>query len=165
MIVEQNSFPFLKKTYSGVIDCVGGEFVNSGLGLLNDNGVYFSIGNSAGNKAMINILPFILRGINIVGYGAPTKATTIINYLDLSNNKLKFIIDKNPLKHKKFIPGTNIQILGPKYINVKKFKYLFNFAWNFINEILSQQKKFIRSGGKILNPIPKFKIFQNKWQF
>ena len=102
------------------------------------------------------------RGINIVGYGAPAKATTIINYLDLSNNKLKFIIDKNPLKHKKFIPGTNIQILGPEYINVKKFKYLFNFAWNFINEILSQQKKFIRSGGKILNPIPKFKIFHNK---
>ena len=63
------------------------------------------------------------------------------------------------LKHKKYIPGTNIQILGPEHVDVKKFKYLFNFAWNFINEILNQQKKFMKLGGKILNPIPKFKIF------
>ena len=98
-------------------------------------------------------------GVNVVGYGAPAKATTIINYLELSNNKLKFIVDKNPLKHKKYIPGTNIQILGPENVDVKKFKYLFNFAWNFINEILNQQKKFMKLGGKILNPIPKFKIF------
>ena len=37
---------------------------------------------------------------------------------------------------------------------------MFNFAWNFIDEILFQNKKFLKNGGKIINPIPKFKIYK-----
>ena len=103
MLVEQNSFPFLKKTYSGVIDCVGGEFVNSGLGLLNENGVYFSVGNSAGNKATINILPFILRGINIVGINAENikkkERLKIIKLMFKFSNYLEDIIKEFKFKN------------------------------------------------------------------
>ena len=47
---------------------------------------------------------------NIIGYGAPAKATTILNYFGLSNEDIKYTIDDNSLKQSKFIPGTNIQI-------------------------------------------------------
>ena len=67
ILIQKNEPPFLKKTYSSIIDCAGGEFINTGLKLLDDNGVYFLIGNTAGNHSKINVLPFILRGINLVG--------------------------------------------------------------------------------------------------
>ena len=53
----------------------------------------------------------------IIGYGAPAKATTILNYFGLSDSHLKFTIDDNKLKQNKFIPGTNIQIRSLNSVN------------------------------------------------
>ena len=98
----------------------------------------------------------------IIGYGAPAKATTLITFLGINKDKIKFIVDKNPLKKNKFMPGSRIPIYSID--NIKKFKpkYLFNFAWNFLAEILVQNKIFLKQGGKIVNPIPKFKIYEYK---
>ena len=54
------------------------------------------------------------KNFNIVGYGAPAKATTLINFFNISKY-INYIKDDNPLKDRKFIPNTNIEIL-------KKFK-------------------------------------------
>uniref|UniRef100_UPI003F836478 class I SAM-dependent methyltransferase n=1 Tax=Candidatus Pelagibacter sp. HIMB1521 TaxID=3413344 RepID=UPI003F836478 len=65
---------------------------------------------------------------NIVGYGAPAKATTLINYYKISKF-IKYIIDENPLKNNKYIPNSNIQILNkPKS---EKIDYMLVFAWNY----------------------------------
>ena len=98
----------------------------------------------------------------IIGYGAPAKATTLITFLGINKDKINFIVDKNPLKQNKFMPGSRIPIYSIN--NIKKFKpkYLFNFAWNFLAEILDQNKTFLKQGGKIVNPIPKFKIYEYK---
>ncbi len=98
----------------------------------------------------------------LIGYGAPAKATTLTSFLDINTDKLSFIVDKNPLKQKKFLPGSRIPIYSPDYIDKYKPKYIFNFAWNFLDEILKQNKLFLRYGGKIVNPIPKFKIYKNE---
>ena len=58
------------------------------------------------------------------------------------------------------MPGSRIPIYSPDYIYKHKPKYLFNFAWNFLDEILRQNKPYLQSGGKIINPIPKFKIYK-----
>ena len=96
----------------------------------------------------------------LIGYGAPAKATTLISFLKINKDKINFIIDKNPLKQNKFIPGARIPIYSINKINRNYPKYMFNFAWNFIDEILFQNKKFLKNGGKIINPIPKFKIYK-----
>lgn len=98
----------------------------------------------------------------LAGYGAPAKATTLTSFLDITADKINFIVDKNPLKQKKFMPGSRIPIYSPDYINKYKPKYLFNFAWNFLDEILIENKSYMMHGGKIINPIPKFKIFKDE---
>ena len=98
----------------------------------------------------------------LVGYGAPAKATTLTTFLNITKDKIKFIVDKNPLKQKKFMPGSRIPIYSIKNINKFKPKYLFNFAWNFIDEILTPNQIYMQNGGKIIHPIPKFKIYKNE---
>ena len=51
-----------------------------------------------------------LEDKRIIGYGAPAKATTILNYFGLSDKDLEYTVDDNSLKQNKFIPGTDIQI-------------------------------------------------------
>ena len=69
----------------------------------------------------------------IVGYGAPAKATTALNFFGISN-KIDYIVEDNQLKHNKFIPGVNIPIYSKKKIAKTKPTILV-LAWNFFNEI------------------------------
>ena len=69
----------------------------------------------------------------IVGYGAPAKATTALNYFNIKS-EIDFIVEDNPLKHGKFVPGVNIPILPKEKIKGKKVLILV-LAWNFFEEI------------------------------
>ena len=70
---------------------------------------------------------------NIVGYGAPAKATTSLNYFNIKN-EIDFIVEDNPLKHGKFIPGVNIPIFSKEKVKDKDYAILV-LAWNFFDEI------------------------------
>jgi nucleoside-diphosphate-sugar epimerase len=69
----------------------------------------------------------------IIGYGAPAKATTALNFFGISK-EIDFIVEDNKLKHNKFIPGVKIQIRDKSYISNKK-NILLVLAWNFYNDI------------------------------
>ena len=77
---------------------------------------------------------------NIIGYGAPAKATTILNYFGLSNEDIKYTIDDNSLKQSKFIPGTNIQIKSVNDIKPINYDYVLVLAWNFFENIKLKNK-------------------------
>ena len=78
---------------------------------------------------------------NIVGYGAPAKATTILNYFGLNDHHFKFVLEDSIVKHKKFIPGTNIKIISKKDISSKNIDYILVLAWNFFEQIVLDNKK------------------------
>ena len=80
----------------------------------------------------------------IIGFGAPAKATTILNYFGLGEKQFKYIVDDNELKHSKFIPGTNIQILSKNSISSKNYDIVLVLAWNFYNSIVKNNKKFFK---------------------
>ena len=69
----------------------------------------------------------------VIGYGAPAKATTALNFFGISN-EIDFIVEDNKLKHNKFIPGVNIPIKNKSKIKDKK-NTLLVLAWNFYNDI------------------------------
>ena len=69
----------------------------------------------------------------IIGYGAPAKATTALNFFGISN-EIDFIVEDNKLKHNKFIPGVKIPIKDKKKIK-NKHNALIILAWNFFNDI------------------------------
>ena len=69
----------------------------------------------------------------IIGYGAPAKATTALNFFGISE-EIKFIVEDNKLKHNKFIPGVRIPIKHKSQIKNKK-NTLLVLAWNFYKDI------------------------------
>jgi 2-polyprenyl-3-methyl-5-hydroxy-6-metoxy-1,4-benzoquinol methylase len=82
----------------------------------------------------------------IIGYGAPAKATTVLNYFGINSDHLEFTIDDNKLKQEKFIPGTGIQIKNINQVDKESYDYVLVLAWNFYNSIkLNNQKNFPNS--------------------
>ena len=73
------------------------------------------------------------KNIPIIGYGAPAKATTALNFYGISE-EIDFIVEDNKLKHKKFIPGVKIPIKNKSFIKDKK-NILLVLAWNFYDDI------------------------------
>ena len=75
---------------------------------------------------------------NIIGYGAPAKATTALNFFGISE-QIDYIIEDNKLKHKKFIPGVKIPIFSKEKIS-KKAPLIVVLAWNFFDFIKKNNK-------------------------
>ena len=75
----------------------------------------------------------------IIGYGAPAKATTALNFFGITN-EINFIVEDNKLKHKKFIPGVKIPIKSKSFIKDNK-NTLLVLAWNFYEDIKKNNSK------------------------
>jgi len=92
----------------------------------------------------------------IFGYGAPAKGNVLLNFCGFDNKILDFITDTTILKQNKFTPGTYIPIKSPKILTTKGKNHVgLLLAWNYKNNIIKNEKKFLIRGGKFLIPIPK----------
>lgn len=98
-------------------------------------------------------------GKRVVGYGAPGKGNTLLNYCGIRTDFVDFTVDRNPYKQGKFLPGTHIPIYHPDKIAQVQPDYVLILPWNFKEEIMAQMS-FIRSwGGKFVVPIPAARVF------
>ena len=99
------------------------------------------------------------KGKRIVGYGAPGKGNTLLNYCGIRTDFLDYTVDRNPYKHGKFLPGTHIPIHPPERIRETRPDYVLILPWNLKDEIM-EQVSYIRSwGGQFLVPIPDVKVY------
>jgi len=96
-------------------------------------------------------------GGRIAAYGAPAKATTLVHHFGLVEGFLDYVVDDNPLKQGRFIPGTGIPICEPDRLKSDVPEYLLILAWNFAEQITVKCCSFLEKGGKILIPLPEFK--------
>ena len=79
------------------------------------------------------------NGKKIIGYGAPAKATTALNFFGIKK-QIDFIVEDNELKHNKFVPGVAIQILSKKKVKDKN-NLMIVLAWNFFEDIKKNNEK------------------------
>ncbi len=93
------------------------------------------------------------RGKTIVGYGAPGKGNTLLNYCGIRNDFLSYTVDRNPYKHGRFTPGTHIEIFPPNRIREDRPDFLFILPWNLKSEIMKQMSFIKDWGGKFIIPI------------
>jgi hypothetical protein len=94
-------------------------------------------------------------GGRIACYGAAAKGATLVNYLDLGPGFFEYVVDANPFKQGKFMPGQRIPIAHPERLLADKPDAVLLLAWNFAGEILRQQEKYRAAGGRFIVPIPK----------
>ena len=92
-------------------------------------------------KSLEMIHQIKLEEKKIIGFGAPAKATTVLNYFGLSDKEFLFTIDENTLKQNKFIPGTNIEIKNIDDVKQGDYDYVLVLAWNFFDLIKKNNKK------------------------
>ena len=93
-------------------------------------------------------------GKTIVGYGAPGKGNTLLNYCGIRTDFLDFTVDRNPYKQGRFLPGTHIPICAPERIDEVKPDYIFILPWNLKDEILAQLAHAREWGAQFIVPIP-----------
>jgi len=97
-------------------------------------------------------------GKRVVGYGAPAKGNTLLCFLELGTDKIEYIADKSRLKQGLFTPGLHVPVVSPERLLADQPDYVLLLAWNFVDEILTQQAEYRKRGGKFIIPVPKVKI-------
>jgi len=97
-------------------------------------------------------------GKTVVGYGAPGKGNTLLNYCGVRTDFIDFTVDRNPYKQGKFLPGTRIPIHHPDRIREARPDYVLILPWNFKDEIMEQMAYIREWGGKFVVPIPEVRV-------
>lgn len=109
------------------------------------------------------LLDFLIKmkreGKTIVGYGAPGKGNTLLNYCGIRTDFLDYTVDRNPYKHGKFLPGTHIPVYHPDKIQETKPDYVLILPWNVKDEIMEQMSVIREWGGKFVVPIPEVTVY------
>jgi hypothetical protein len=113
----------------------------------------------ATKRALLDFLIGARReGKTVVGYGAPGKGNTLLNYCGIREDFLDYTVDRNPLKQGRYTPGTHIPILAPEKIRETKPDYILILPWNLKEEISDQHAYVAEWGGRFVVPIPKVEV-------
>jgi SAM-dependent methyltransferase len=97
-------------------------------------------------------------GKRIVAYGAPAKGNTLLNYCGIGRDLLEFTVDRSPHKQGLLLPGSRLAVRAPDTLVDVRPDYVLVLAWNMIDEIVSQQTAYLKSGGRFILPIPRPRI-------
>ena len=98
------------------------------------------------------------KGETVVGYGAPAKGNTLLNYCGIREDLLPYTVDRSPHKQGRYLPGTHIPIFPVEKIEETRPDYLLVLPWNLKDEIMAQMGKISRWGGRFVTPIPEIRI-------
>jgi hypothetical protein len=97
-------------------------------------------------------------GRTIVGYGAPAKGATLLNYCGIGTDLLDYTVDKSPHKQGAYMPGVRIPILEPAAIARTRPDYVFILPWNLRDEIMGEMAAVREWGGRFMVRTPEMTI-------
>jgi len=114
------------------------------------------------NKIKDDLLMFLIdakqKGKKIIAYGAAAKGNTLLNYAGIKLDLISYVVDKNPAKQGKWMPGSHITIQDEQLVKKDKPNYIIILPWNIKQEVI-QQLDYIRDwGGKFVTSVPSLEI-------
>ncbi|HAJ71517.1 MAG TPA: SAM-dependent methyltransferase [Methylophilaceae bacterium] len=126
------------------------------LGMTNES--YYANFQLRANTIKYDLIQFLIEakksGKKVIAYGAAAKGNTLINYAGIREDLISHVVDRNPNKQHKFLPGCRIPITDEKIILETKPDYILILPWNLKSEI-TEQLNYIREwGGKFITAIP-----------
>ena len=95
---------------------------------------------------------------SVVGYGAPGKGNTLLNYCGIRPDLLSYTVDRNPHKHGRFLPGSRIPVHPPERIAETKPDFILILPWNLKDEIAIQLAYTREWGARLVVPIPRVEV-------
>jgi 2-polyprenyl-3-methyl-5-hydroxy-6-metoxy-1,4-benzoquinol methylase len=143
---------------SSAVDAVERRESEAGFGRLS---TYSAFGERV-HSAKRALLRFLIQakedGKRVVGYGAPAKGNTLLNYCGVRTDLLEFTVDLSVHKQGRFLPGTHIPIFAPERIAEVRPDYVMILPWNLKDEIARQMAHVRSWGGRFVVPIPRVEV-------
>lgn len=128
---------------------------------LDDLGTYRAFAEQV-REAKRKLLAFLIEakrtGKTIVGYGAPAKGNTLLNYCGIRSDFLDYTVDRSPHKQGLYLPGTHLPIRAPEQIAQTRPDYVLILPWNLKDEVIGQMAHIREWGGQFVVPIPSVEI-------
>lgn len=123
---------------------------------------YYAAFTEAVKQIKADVLSFLIearrQGKTVVGYGAPAKGNTLLNYCGVGRDFIDYVVDLNPHKQGLYLPGTHIPIKHPSALLATRPDYLLILPWNLKDEIIMQELHILEWGGRFVVPIPSVQI-------
>ncbi len=152
---DSKPFP-ISPTVSELLDCERDA-------RLNDINTYRGFGTKA-SRIRSELIDFLRdardQGQSVIGYGAPAKATTFLNYCGISTDILPFTVDRNHYKQGKFIPRAGIPVRAPQELIDARPCYVLILPWNLKDEVIEQLTCIREWGGRFLVAIPTLEVLR-----
>lgn len=123
---------------------------------------YYSGFQARTDQVKNDFLTFLLeanrQGKRVAAYGAAAKGNTLINYAGIRPDLISFVVDRNPNKQGKFMPGSRISIVDERRIPQEKPDYIVILPWNLKAEVMKQLEYIRQWGGKFVIAVPHLEV-------
>ena len=129
-------------------------------GMLNAD--YYTGFQAKTNQVKNDFLAFLLdakrQGKTVAAYGAAAKGNTLMNYAGIRPDLMSFVVDRNPAKQGKYMPGSRIPIVNEDKLQDAKPEYVVILPWNLKAEVMNQLAYIQNWGGKFVMAVPKLEV-------
>ena len=123
---------------------------------------YYAKFQSRAESVKDHFLEFLIdakhAGKTVAAYGAAAKGNTLLNFAGIHADLIGYVVDKNPAKQGKFMPGSRIPILSPVALREQRPDYLVILPWNLSAEVKQQNSWLAKSGTRFVTAVPRLEI-------
>ncbi|MCT7990067.1 class I SAM-dependent methyltransferase [Laspinema olomoucense] len=138
------------------------KLLNRELKLGISNADYYADFQTKINQVKNDFLTFLLeakrQGKVVAGYGAAAKGNTLMNYAGIRPDLISFIVDRNPAKQGKFMPGSRIPIVEESYIKKVQPDFVVILPWNLKTEVMKQLEYIRARGAQFITAVPNLEV-------
>jgi hypothetical protein len=100
-----------------------------------------------------------IQGEKVAAYGAAAKGNTLLNFAGVQPDLLPYVVDKNPAKQGKYMPGSRIPIVEEAQLRMDKPDYVLILPWNLKEEVMNQLSYIRDWGGRFAIAVPGLQEF------
>lgn len=109
-----------------------------------------------------NLLEFLLEakrhGKRVAAYGAAAKGNTLMNFAGVRPDLISFVVDRNPAKQGKYMPGSRVPIVAEAVLREERPDYVVILPWNLRNEVMQQLDYVQGWGGRLVTAVPALQV-------
>lgn len=108
----------------------------------------------AKRRLLARLIDIKAAGGAIAAYGAAAKGNTLLNYCGVGTDFVDYVVDRNPHKQGRYLPGSRIPVHPPERLSETRPDYLLVLPWNLKDEVMRSMAGIRAWGGKFLLPMP-----------
>jgi 2-polyprenyl-3-methyl-5-hydroxy-6-metoxy-1,4-benzoquinol methylase len=127
-----------------------------------DGKTFYASFQAKANKVKNDLTAFLIEaqraGKTVAGYGAAAKGNTLLNYAGVRPDLLSYVVDRNPAKQGKFLPGCRIPIVAEEHLKQDRPDYVVILPWNLREEVVEQLNYIREWGGQFVTSVPVLEI-------